>query len=134
MAGPNGGAESIIAQRENPPKTVDFKALPQHEKDACEKLMKITTELKVSWGGMEGGYYKQNRESIMTAVSIYDNLRKFGMPLYGLKKKDLFVSVSNPHAIIRVSDRTWGRFEKMTHCKEVWAFIEQGKTYTTNVF
>lgn len=123
----SGGGSGIIAHRDADPKTMDYEHLPKAQKDSCERLMSITRGLKVSWGDMEGCYYKQHRAEIFTAVAIYDNLRKPGMPLYSMKKSHLFVSSKNPHAIIRVSDRTWGRFEKIAHCKEVWTMLEEGK-------
>lgn len=123
----SGDGGGIIAHRDVNPSTLDYEHLPKDDRDSCEKLMSITRGLKVSWGSMEGGYYREHKFEIFTAVNIYDNLRKPGMPLFNMKKSHLFVSSKNPHAIIRVSDRTWGRFEKMTHCQEVWTMLEEGE-------
>lgn len=83
------------------PQCVVYNELDERIRDSLQLLRNETMELSRSFEQSIGQYYQTNFERIVKVVLIYDNLRKVGMPLHGIQKKDLFLHKKNKLAIIR---------------------------------
>lgn len=80
-----------------------------HELTEKTRLLQLVENRRMS------SIYSENLEAIIYVVRTYDRLRQPGMPLHKVKDEDIFCSQSNHTGIIRVSKRTWARYEKVSH-------------------
>ena len=84
------------------------------DKSELHCLMRTTAELQKAENQRLASVYSENLRDIIYAVNLYDRLSLPGGPLFSLPKNQLFSSQKNKNGIIRVSERTWLRYVKVS--------------------